>query len=83
MNCAAVLRPTVKPSYGSLAKSIGRIEQANIKIVNNVLEEIKHLLNETENVVIDLAEFGKLHANKKQVVHIPRNKHEARGFQDM
>ena len=83
MNCAAVLRPTVKPSYGRIAKSVGQTKQANINIVNNVLEEIEHRLNETENVVIDLAEFGKLHANKKQVVHIPRNKHEVRGFQDM
>ena len=52
-------RPMVKPSYGRMAKRIDRSKSSYIKIINNIFDEMKYLVNETENVVIDLAEFGK------------------------
>ena len=56
-----------------MARSIGRSKKAYIKIVHNILDEIKHLVMETENVTIDLSEFGIFEANKK-IVHAPQDK---------
>ena len=48
-----------------MARSIGRSESAFTEIVHSILDEIKHLLMETENVMIYLSEFGIFEANKK------------------
>ena len=60
-----------------MARSIGRSESAFTEIVHSILDEIKYLFMETENVTIYLSEFGIFKANKKQIVHAPLDKNKA------
>ena len=75
------VRRVVRPSYRRMAKIIKITKSMYTKIMNNIFEEIKNLINETENVTIDLGKFGKFQANKKTIVHAPQDENEARDLQ--
>ena len=55
----------VRPSYGSIAKSLKLKTKEYEKIVKDIFEEIIHLCNEQESVEIDLGELGKFSSYKK------------------
>ena len=80
LNGALTLKKVVKPSYGHMAKSIGRSKKSYIKIMNNIFDEIKHTIDGKENVMIDLADFGKFQALKKRKVHASHDEKEASGL---
>ena len=48
-----------------MTRSIDRSRIVYTKIVHNILDESKHPLMETENVTIDLSDFGIFEANNK------------------
>ena len=55
----------VRPSYGSIAKSLKLKTKEYENIVKDIFKEIIHLCNEKESVEIDLGELGKFLSYKK------------------
>ena len=76
-----VLKPTTKPNFGVMAKNANMEKGSFHSSLLNMLHLIGELLSESQNVEIDLQEFGKFTGMNRQILYAPMNKMKPSGLQ--
>ena len=75
-----VLNPLIKPMFAQMSKSANMEKGAFHQTLLHIFQLIGELLQESNNVEIDLAEFGKFEGMRGKVMYMPINKNRPSGM---